>query len=86
MLQFSRPALPDFGVYPQQQCFAASEGHRFKTDFAGKFGIFANLSKKSRRVLDMAEQDVITPLAPGGYILRTALNGRQASHKPRMPG
>jgi hypothetical protein len=39
--------------------------------FKGEFDIFANLSKKSRRVLDMAEQDVITPLAPGGLILRT---------------
>jgi hypothetical protein len=39
--------------------------------FKGEFDIFANLSKKSRRVLDMAEQDVITPLAPGGLIFRT---------------
>jgi hypothetical protein len=48
-----------------------SPGARSATVFKGEFDIFANLSKKSRRVLDMAEQDVITPLAPGGYILRT---------------
>ncbi|WP_162939441.1 hypothetical protein [Neorhizobium sp. NCHU2750] len=38
----------------------------FAIVFACEFTNFANLSKKSRRVLDMAEQDVITPLASGG--------------------
>jgi hypothetical protein len=51
--------------------------------FIQEIAIFANLSKKWVLALDMAEQDVITPLAPGD--LTPAGLGRKAL-EASMPG
>lgn len=81
-------------VLPRQNLAFIHSSNRSRPPRAALFRLilqgnseFSQTCQKSRPgVLDMAEQDVITPLAPGGYILRTVSNDRQASHKPRMPG
>jgi hypothetical protein len=52
----------------------------------GFFAFFTSSSKKCGKVLDMAEQDVITPLAPGETPRRFRQETGRLHHEAEMPG